>query len=212
MSGLRRTRTRERPAAWRRRSGRAGTGVRSVVACTGTGGAGAARRSAQRRRARERRERQGAVGQDRVVEPRMSNAAPRRRSRLRADPQQLQLAGLVGEGLAGERDVAVDLVRDGARRERRVGEHVVDRLLARPAHRVDAGVDDEPRRPPGVERQHPEAVEVAGVEPHLVGQPLGVQAPALEVGRGPEVAAEVGQPASSWPSAPWRWWPGTASW
>ena len=114
---------------------------------------------------------------------------------LLADPEQLQLAGLVGERLAGQRDVAVDLVGDGARRERGVGEHVVDRLLAGPAHRVDAGVDDEPRRPPGVERQHPEPVEVAGVEAHLVGQPLGVQAPALEVGRRPEVAAEVRQPA-----------------
>ena len=47
--------------------------------------------------------------------------------------------------------------------------------------RVHARVHDEPAGAHRVHRQHAEAVDVAGVQAHLVGQALGVQAPALRV-------------------------------
>ena len=72
-------------------------------------------------------------------------------------------------------------------------EHEVDGLLASPVERVYAGVDHEAARPPGVEGEHADAVEIARVQPHLVRQALGVEAPALDEGRGTVVAAEVRQ-------------------
>ena len=69
----------------------------------------------------------------------------------------------------------------------------VDRLLARPTQGVHAGVDHEPPGAPGVERQDPEAIHVAGVEAHLVREALRVQAPALGEGGGAEGPLERGQ-------------------
>ena len=111
------------------------------------------------------------------VEP----AAERRPGRV-AEPQDLELAELVGQRLAGHREVAVDLVGDVVLGERGVLDHERDRPVAAPAHRVEARVDDEPAGPPGVERQDPEPVHVAGQEAHLGRQPLAVEAPALDVG------------------------------
>ena len=62
--------------------------------------------------------------------------------------------------------------------------------VARPAERVHPRVDDEPAGAPAVERGDPDPVEVARVEPHLVAQPLGVQAPALEERGRPGVPPE----------------------
>ena len=75
--------------------------------------------------------------------------------------------------------------------ERRVGDHVVDRLLAAPAERVQAGVDDEPAGAHRVGGEHPHPVDGRGVEPHLVGEPLGVEPPALGVRRVVDVLAEL---------------------
>ncbi len=121
------------------------------------------------------------------------SAAPSAAPGLGAQPQDLQLAGLVRERLAGQDDVAVDLVGDVVGRERRVLVHERDRPVARPAQRVHPGVHDQPRRAPGVEREDADAVEVAGVEAHLVRQALRVQAPALEERGRPEVPPELGQ-------------------
>src|SRR5690606_38855252 len=110
--------------------------------------------------------------------------------------QDLPLADLVGERLAGHADVAVDLDDDLVPVDRRVGGHEVDGLLAGPAQRVEPGVDHQPAGPPGVAGQHAEAVEVGLVQAHLVGQPLGVERPALDEGgvapRQPPEGGQVG--------------------
>ena len=75
--------------------------------------------------------------------------------------------------------------------------HEVDRLLARPAHRVEAGVDDEARGAEGLRLEHAEPLAIVGVEAHLVGEALGVEAPALDVrpaGHPRAERAERGQP------------------
>ena len=74
---------------------------------------------------------------------------------LVAQPSDLELADLVGEGLARPGDVAVDLVDDVVLGQGGVVEHEVDRPLARPAEGVHAGVDDEPAGAPRVERRIP---------------------------------------------------------
>ena len=63
------------------------------------------------------------------------SASPSAFSARRAQLLDLQLAELVGERLARPGDVAVDLGLDLVERQRGVRGHVVDRLLARPAHR-----------------------------------------------------------------------------
>ena len=60
--------------------------------------------------------------------------------------------------------------------------HELDCLLPRPFHRVHAGVDHQAAGAPRVEREHADPVEVAAVETHLVGEPLGIETPALNVG------------------------------
>ena len=75
---------------------------------------------------------------------------------------------------------------------RRVGDHVVDGLLPAPAERVHPGVDDQPARAHRVGGQHAHPVERRGVQPHLVGQPLGVEPPALAVRRDEQPLAELG--------------------
>ena len=44
------------------------------------------------------------------------------------------------------------------------------------------GVDDEAGGAPGLGVEHAEALRLVPVQAHLVGEPLGVQAPALDVG------------------------------
>ena len=57
---------------------------------------------------------------------------------------------------------------------------------------MDSGVHDEPAGAPGIEREHPETVDVARVETHLVGEMLGVERPALDVGGHSLVLPELG--------------------
>ena len=89
---------------------------------------------------------------------------------------------------------------------------VVDGLLAAPALRVQAGVDDQPGGPHRVDGQHAEPGDVVGVQAHLVGQPLGVQAPALGVRVSRPSRRSIGRSVSSSARAIWKWCPGTASW
>ena len=68
--------------------------------------------------------------------------------------------------------------------------HEVDRLVARPVHGVQAGVDDEPRGAEGLRVEHAETLGLGGVEAHLIGQALAVEAPALGVGDARHASAE----------------------
>src|SRR5256885_12806335 len=54
-------------------------------------------------------------------------------------------------------------------------------IWARPAQLMHAGVDDEARGPPRLRVQHPEALRLVSIQAHLVGEALGIQAPALDV-------------------------------
>src|SRR5205814_367851 len=101
----------------------------------------------------------------------------------------LQLADHVPERLARARRVSIDLgFRLEPRQGRVVGEEL-HALLAIPAKRVHPGVDDEPRRAPGLVSQHAEARLGSRVEvERLVAHPLGVEGPAFDVGGGTELA------------------------
>ena len=55
-------------------------------------------------------------------------------------------------------------------------------LVARPAHRVQPRIDDETRGSEGLRLEHAHPLAVIGVEVHLIGEALGVEAPALDVG------------------------------
>src|SRR4029450_4570355 len=128
------------------------------------------------------RQRHPARAQHQVVEAAQVEAVAEAGLGQLPQPDQLQAADHVGQGLAGVGNVAVDLVLDVDPGEGGVGVHVVDRLIPAPAELVQAGVDHQPAGPPGVEREHAEALQVARVEAELVGQALGVQGPALAEG------------------------------
>ena len=87
----------------------------------------------------------------------------------------------VGERLARPGDVAVDLGLHEGRRHRHGLAEDLQRVRAAPAERVQAGVDDEPRRPEDPRHQRAEQLLVAGVEAHLLREQLRVQPPALRV-------------------------------
>src|SRR3989304_1250896 len=57
---------------------------------------------------------------------------------------------------------------------------------------MEAGVDPQSTGSPRVEGEHAEAGEIVRVETHLVGKPLGVEAPTLHVGGDYGVLLELG--------------------
>src|SRR3990172_4366268 len=59
---------------------------------------------------------------------------------------------------------------------------------------MHARVDDQSASPPAVEGQDADAVKIARVKAHLVGQPFRVEAPPLEEGGRPEMTPERRQP------------------
>ena len=69
-------------------------------------------------------------------------------------------------------------------------EHVIDRLLPGPSKGVETGIDDQPRSPQRLGRQHAEAIEVRRVQLHLVSQPLAVESPPFGVAAIADVAAD----------------------
>src|SRR6476469_5374602 len=87
---------------------------------------------------------------------------------------------LVAAGLADHRAVALDFaLRPGAGIARRL-RHVVGGLFAAPALGMDAGVDDEARRPEQEALQEAGAAErVVGIDAKLVGKLFGVKGPTL---------------------------------
>ena len=121
------------------------------------------------------------MAQHRVVEGPDVERGPVAGSELAAEPLDLALADLVRQRLAGPRDVPVGL--DGGVRLGEAGvEQHADAPGAVPAQRVDPGVHDQTAGAPGLRGQHPEALRVVAEEPHLAGQALRVEPPALGVG------------------------------
>ena len=137
-------------------------------------------------------ERESAAAEDLVVEGADVEFGAELFLRALAELEDLELAELVGAGLRGPRDVAVGLGLD----ERLVDvvlAHVVDDLIAGPALRVDAGVDDEAD---GAEELGVEAAVVADgvlIEADFFAELLGVERPAFGVGAEAGVEAELGQ-------------------
>ena len=129
-----------------------------------------------------------------VWNSRTSKRAPERALGLAAQRADADLAHLVRERLAGPRDVALDLGDDVGASDRGVGPHVVDGLLARPALRVQPGVDHEPYGSPDLHHQRAKLAVRVVVKPELATQGFGVQAPALVVGR--ELARGAGTAAA----------------
>ena len=121
---------------------------------------------------------------------RRSKAAPSRAASSARSRLDLAVADLVGERLAGPDDVAVRLDPGVGRREARALPQEVDCPGAVLAEGVDPRVDDEAHSPPRLALEHPEALGFVAVEAHLVGEPLRVEAPALDVGGADHPAAE----------------------
>src|SRR5262245_38003537 len=89
-----------------------------------------------------------------------------------------QIAHLVAERLARPGDVALDLGFDVRGRERRVRDHVLDRLLASPALGVQAGVDHQAHRAQLLVVETTEPLVRIGEQTELAAEVLGVQRPA----------------------------------
>ena len=98
-----------------------------------------------------------ALQQHRVVELAHVELFAERLLGFPAELPDFQLPDLVRNGLSGSCDVAVRLGPDFVERKRRVRSEELERLFARPSHRVHARVDD----------------EAAGA-PHLVREPAEV--------------------------------------
>ena len=112
--------------------------------------------------------------------------------RAGAELEDLELADLVGQSLAGPGDVAVDLGLDAGLVDVRVVVEVVDHLLAGPALGVDAGVDDEADGAPDVGLEAAIVGVRILVEADILAQPLGVEAPTFDEGGVAAVLAELG--------------------
>src|SRR5204863_7709701 len=88
-------------------------------------------------------ERKGAVVDERVVEASQVEPLAKRSSRFRAKRLDPELPELVAERLSRLDDVAVDLRRGERAGDSRMTAQVGDRLLAVPAQRVNARIDDQ---------------------------------------------------------------------
>jgi hypothetical protein len=130
----------------------------------------------------EHRQRHGPAAQHGVVEGGIGEGGTLRGAGLVAQGLDAHLADLVGAGLAGGDEVAADLRADLALRLRRVGWRRTPGLLLAPALGVDAGVDHQADAAPDVAAQPAEVAVGVGVLAHLLGQPLRIEAPALDIG------------------------------
>src|SRR5688572_19825370 len=97
--------------------------------------------------------------------------------RLAAKLADLELADLVGGGLAGIGDVAVDLAADVEVRQERVFAEESDGAVAAPTLGMQPGVDDQAHGTPGLERQASEIGVGILIEAHLLAQGFGIKAP-----------------------------------
>ena len=122
-----------------------------------------------------------------------SKRAPSAASARGAQLEDLELAELVGERLAGNGDVALDLGDDLGLAHAAIVEHVADRLLAGPTLGVDAAVDDEAHRAQHLVVEAAEALIGVGLHAELVPERLGIERPALDEGGVAAEAHEGGQ-------------------
>ena len=100
---------------------------------------------------------------------------------LLAQPQDLALPDEIPQRLAGQGDIAIYLRVDKLLGHGRVRQGELPGPRPAPAARMQSAVDDEPDGAPGGTAEHAEPLYVVRVQAELVGQPLGVQAPALAV-------------------------------
>ena len=115
---------------------------------------------------------------------------PSRFSACGSQLANLELAHLVGQGLARPGDVAVDLVFDLVARERGIFFHVGDRLVAGPVLVVNSGVDDQSRAAKRIVVKPAKLGVGVRIESDLAGEPFAVKCPALVERREVEIAAE----------------------
>ena len=143
----------------------------------------------------------------------MSNAVAEPRPGLVAEPEDLELAELVGERLARPDDVAIDLVLDVVGAEGRVLEHErIARSRDQPIAWMPVSTTSRAARQASNDST-PSRSRSPAVEAHLVGEALGVQAPALdERGRARGCAGTPAGARAPGAIAIWRWWPGIDSW
>src|SRR3989442_425158 len=106
---------------------------------------------------------------------------------------ELELPDLVGERLAGVHDVAVHLDDDVLLSLRCVVLEEVDRLLARPPHRVNPGVEHETHGAPHFVGELAELGVRVLIHAELGPEALGVEPPALDERGVATVPAELGQ-------------------
>ena len=124
---------------------------------------------------------------------RRSKRDPSAASARGAKLEDLHLADLVGERLAGNGDVALDLGDDFGAAHAAIGEHIFDRLIAGPTLGVDAGIDDEAHRAQHLVVEAAEALIGVGLHAELVPERLGIERPALDEGGVAAEAHEIGQ-------------------
>src|SRR5262245_49669204 len=124
-----------------------------------------------------------AAGDDRVVEGAQIVARPERGPRRIAQAIDGAVADLVAAGLAWPGAIAVDLALHFVGIGAVFAHEEVDALRARPALRVNAGVDDQAAGAEGERLQIAEAAnrEIV-IDAEFVGQLLGVKRPAFGIG------------------------------
>ncbi|PTM44139.1 hypothetical protein C8J24_3413 [Sphingomonas aerolata] len=128
-------------------------------------------------------ERDVAAREDRLIE--VPHVEPRTQFGLgaRALRDDLGLSDLVATGLTRPGAIALDLAHRVAHRQSGRGDELAQRLFARPAHRMDPGIDHQPYRTP---RQPHEIAEpprrIAVIQAKLIGKLFGIERPALGIG------------------------------
>src|SRR5207245_3498780 len=98
----------------------------------------------------------GAILQERVVELAQIERLTERALGAGAEILDLELADLIGQGLAGPGDITVDLVGDVDFGLGVILHEKVDRSLPVPAHRVYSRVDHQAHRAPHLVSELPE--------------------------------------------------------
>src|SRR6202158_527063 len=127
-------------------------------------------------------QRHGALLQDGVVEGADVEFGGEAALGFGAQLADFELAELVGEGLAGPDNVAIDFDGDVLIGLAGVVLEKLDGLLARPVHRVHPGVDHQPHRAPHFVAELAKFGVRIGVQPDVFAEPFAIQRPALDKG------------------------------
>ena len=109
----------------------------------------------------------------------------------RAELDDFELSDFVAQCLAGPGDVTVDLGLDVGVVHRGVRAEIVEHLLARPVHGMDAGIDDEADGAPGIGLESSVVGPGVLVKADVLAEALGIESPAFGVGGVVNVLAEV---------------------